>query len=90
MREGRVWWQNIRAWANKRMVLTRAPCHGVLELPLKRVEGSCQEPSNSSPLPEMRGNLKGTQSRGEKRREEKLGIQEASARVDRYGKSWIA
>ena len=28
---------------------TRAPCHGVLELPSERVEGSFQEPSNASP-----------------------------------------
>jgi hypothetical protein len=51
------------------------------ESPSERAEGSYQDPSNASSLPEMSRKVKGTQSRGEKRREEKLGIQDATASV---------
>ncbi len=34
--------QLTKTFANNALVLTRAPCHGVLELPSERAEGSCQ------------------------------------------------
>ena len=78
-----------RSAANKGLVQTGAPFHGALNCPDTGPREATEIPSNASSLPEMSRKAKGTQSRDEKRREEKLGIQEASASVDRYGKAWI-
>jgi hypothetical protein len=58
---------------------------------IRRIHGEAiRKPHSSSDLPEMRGNPKGTHRRSEKQREEKSGIQDATARAGGYGKGWIA
>ena len=83
IRRNEVLVEGGKSSANKRMVLTRAPFHGAVELFSERARGSYQEPINSSPLPEMRGNPKGTHSRGEK-----PGTREVGYRRE-LGKGWM-
>ena len=69
---------------------TSAPSNAVIESPTEWAIGSYQKPMNASLLPEMSRKVKGTYSRGEKRHEEKSGIQDVTASVGGYGECWIA